>query len=63
MSLVGNHEVIKAIVTDAMQLQDIEYLMAEQKVNQIVMVCTGDAFLPYSKRIVRVGEEFWKESI
>lgn len=63
MSLVGRHEVIKAVVTDAMPLQDIEYLIAEQKVNQIVMVCSGDAFLPHSKRIVRVGEEFWKESI
>lgn len=63
MSLVGKHEVIKAIVTDALPSQDIEYLIAEQKVNQIVMVCSGDAFLPHSKRIVRVGEDFWKESI
>lgn len=55
MSLVGKNEVVKTIVCDDLAAQDLEYLIAEGKVNQIIIVCRSDGFLPHSKRIVRFG--------
>lgn len=63
MSLVSKNEVNKAIVCDDLAAQDLEYLIAEGKVNQIVIICKNDGFLPHSKRIVRVGEDFWKDTV